>query len=82
MFCSVRSARIGTASPSASRAAPSASLSAAAIFAGAVSCGHGAGLGGVHGHGAHTFSTSGLPSSPEGMKISVIARIEKVATSL
>src|SRR5690606_12787552 len=34
----------------------------------------------VRGH--QTFSTSGLPSSPEGRKISTIARIEKAATSL
>ena len=31
---------------------------------------------------AHTFSTSGRPSRPEGMKISTMARIEKAATSL
>src|SRR5260221_8706663 len=30
----------------------------------------------------HTFSTSGRPSSPWGRKISVMARIEKAATSL
>src|SRR5690606_15631754 len=34
------------------------------------------------GHGHHTFSTSGLPSSPEGRNISTMARIEKAATSL
>src|SRR5690606_12633558 len=33
-------------------------------------------------HCAHTFSTSGLPSSPEGMKMSVMARMQKTATSL
>ena len=31
---------------------------------------------------SQTFSTSGLPRMPEGMKISVMARIEKAATSL
>ena len=32
--------------------------------------------------GAYTFSTSGLPSRPDGKKISVMARMLKVATSL
>ena len=31
---------------------------------------------------AYTFSTSGRPSSPDGMKISTMARIENAATSL
>ena len=41
------------------------------------------GLGG-HGDGGHrhTFSISGRPSRPEGMKMRVIARIENAATSL
>jgi hypothetical protein len=30
----------------------------------------------------HTFSTSGRPRMPEGMKISTMARMEKAATSL
>src|SRR5690606_24504615 len=32
--------------------------------------------------GHQTFSTSGLPSSPEGRKMSTMARIENAATSL
>ncbi len=31
---------------------------------------------------AYTFSTSGRPSRPDGMKISTMARMEKAATSL
>ena len=33
-------------------------------------------------HPAQTFSTSGRPRRPDGMKISVMARIENAATSL
>ncbi len=33
-------------------------------------------------HPAYTFSTSGRPSSPDGMKISTMARMENAATSL
>ena len=41
-----------------------------------------AGCGDRTGHGVQTFSTSGLPSRPEGKNTRVTARMEKVATSL
>ncbi len=68
---------MGTASPSASSAVRRASLRAAANFAEAT--GRGAAASTAMGY---TFSTSGLPSSPEGRNTSVMARIRKVATSL
>ena len=64
----------GRNSANANRPAKPASLTARATC--------GARRRGGHVRPSHTFSTSGRPSRPCGMKISVIARIENAATSL
>ncbi len=77
MFWSVRKAMIGKHSPRATRAQIAASLIRSRM--------------GIDAGGSppwlpelidQTFSTSGRPSRPDGMKISTTARIEKAATSL
>ena len=84
-LCSVRKERIGMHSPSVMSAVSAESLRAAARskrLGTACSSAEVLVIAGAFMAAPQTFSTSGRPRMPEGMKISTMARIENAATSL